>query len=238
MLLPQPASVKRGQEAVVLYQWGHPFEHQLFDAPPPLKVLVMDPHGTKTDLTDQLEKITIRGADKKDVTAYRLRFTPKERGDYVFILLTDRIWMEEEKVFFQDTARAVLHVQDQDSWDASAGQSFELLPLTRPYGLVPGMVFQAQVVSEGKPVAGTLVEVEPYNATPPRELPPDEQITRTAKTDPNGVVTCTLTGPGWWSLTAQRSGGLGVRQGKRYSVRQRTTLWVYVAERGKVGPGR
>jgi cobalt/nickel transport protein len=235
MLLPQPASAKRNQQVVILYQWGHPFEHQLVDAAAPRKVLVLAPGGGKSDLTAMLKKIAVPGADKKSVTAFRLHFTPKERGDYVFVLTTDPIWMDEEKVFYQDTVRVVLHVQDQDGWDTSAGQPFELLPLTRPYGLEPGMVFQAQVLAQGKPVLGTLVEIEPYNAEPPNELPPDEQITRTAKTDPNGVVTGTLTGPGWWCLTAQRSGGLETHLGKRYPVRQRTTLWVYVAERKNAG---
>ena len=29
------ARVKKGEAVTVLYQWGHPFEHQLFDAPSP-----------------------------------------------------------------------------------------------------------------------------------------------------------------------------------------------------------
>jgi hypothetical protein len=73
-----------------------------------------------------------------------------------------------------------------------------------------------------------MVEVERYNARPPRLLPPDEHITRTARSDPNGVLTCTLTDPGWWCITAQRLGAERERDGKRYPVRQRATLWVFV----------
>jgi cobalt/nickel transport protein len=226
MLLPQSASVKRGQEVILLYQWGHPFEHELFDAPPPREVLVLAPGGTKTALTPT--KIVVPGAEKKRVAAYQLRFTPRQRGDYVFILNTEPIWMAEEKVFFRDTVRVVLHVEDQDGWDAGTGQAFEMVPLTRPYGLGAGMVFQAQVSAAGKPAGGTLVEVEHYNPTPPARLPPDEQITRTAKTDPNGVVTTTLAEPGWWALTALRAGGMQDRNGQAYPVRLRTTHWVFV----------
>jgi cobalt/nickel transport protein len=233
MLLPETASVRTGQEVVLLYQWGHPFEHQLFDARKPRRVRVTAPGGKQTDLDKGLEKVTVPAAEGKKVTAYRLRFTPRQRGDYLFTLDTDPIWMKAEKEFFQDTVKVVLHVEDQDGWDASAGQAFELLPLTRPYGLQAGMVFQAQVAHGGKPVPGTLVEIEHYHVFPPRELPADEQITRTAKTDPGGVVTCTLTEAGWWCLTAQRKGGKKEHEGKAYDVRVRTTLWVFVDGKDK-----
>lgn len=238
MLLPQAASVKRGESVTLVYQWGHPFEHQLFDAPMPESLFAVAPDGKKTDLLKTLEKTTQPGAEGKKVTAYRLPFTPVQRGDYLFILHTPPIWMDDDKEFLQDTVKVILHVQAQKGWDAAAGTALELLPLTRPYGLQPGMVFQAQVLSLSKPVAGTLVEVEHYNATPPKELPPDEHITRTAKTDPNGVVTCTLTDAGWWCLTTQRDAGEREFKGKSYPVRQRFTLWVHVDDKASSRPGR
>jgi cobalt/nickel transport protein len=228
MLLPQSASVEKGQTVTVLYQWGHPFEHQLFDAPAPAGLAVIAPDGKKTDLGKSLEKTSLAAGGKKKVRAFRVRFTPRQRGDFLFVLQGAPIFMKEEKVFFQDTVKVVLHVEDQEGWDNSAGQPFELTPLTRPYGLQPGMVFQAQALATGKPLPGTLIEIEPYHATPPRDLPAAEQMTRTARTDPNGVVTCTLTEAGWWCLTAQRDGGKKAYQGKTYPVRQRTTLWVFV----------
>jgi len=227
MLLPQAASVKRGQAVAVIYQWGHPYEHQLFDTPAPQSVRVVAPDGKKTDLTPTLEKIT-RPGDQKKVTAYRFSFTPDQRGDYLFILSAAPIWMEEDHEFYQDTVKVVLHVQAQQGWEKPAGQAMELVPLTRPYGLRPGMVFQAQVFAETKPLAGALVEVERYNPAAPKRLPPDEHITRTARTDPNGVVTATLTEPGWWALTAQRLNGQREHLGKSFPVRQRSTLWVFV----------
>ncbi len=231
MLLPQTPSAKLGKPVVIDYQWGHPFEHQLFNAPAPQSITVVGPDGKKTDLAKARETIHVFGTDGKKVTAYRWRFTPRRRGDCVLLLESPPIFMKEEKIFFQDTVKVVLHVEDQDGWDAAAGRPFELVPLTRPYGLEPGMVFQGQVLAAGKPAPGTLVEIERYNPTPPRKLPPDEHMTRTAKTDPNGVVTCTLTDAGWWCLTAQRDGGKREHEGKSYGVKQRTTFWVFVDER-------
>jgi uncharacterized GH25 family protein len=179
----------------------------------------------------------------KGVTAYRLRFTPEQRGDYTLVLTTPPIWMEEDQEFLQDSVKVVLHVQAQNGWDRTAGPSretgLELVPLTRPYGLQPGTVFQAQALAgAGKrptPLAGALVEVERYNRMPPRSLPPDEQITRTAKTDPNGVATCTLPEAGWWAITVQQRGqAQAEHDGKPFPVRRRATLWVYVED--KVAP--
>jgi cobalt/nickel transport protein len=231
MLLPDKASVKKGEAVALTYQWGHPFEHQLFDAPEPESLLALAPDGkTVIDLTKRLEKVALP-AGGKQVMAYRVSFVPEQRGDYVFVLRTPPIWMAEEEEFFQDTAKVVLHVEAEKAWDAAAPNIFQLVPLTRPYGLQAGMAFQAQVAGTDRPLAGAHVEVERYNPAPPKELPPDEQMTRTVKTDPNGVLTGTLTEPGWWSLTARRDGGLREHDGKKYPVRQRATLWVFVDEK-------
>jgi len=230
MLLPQIASAKKGEALTLTYQWGHPFEHQLFDAPHPQSLIVLAPDGKKTELTDKLVKMT-RKAGSKEVTAYQLRFTPDQRGDYVFVLQTPAIWMEEDGEFLQDTVKVVLHVQAQKGWDARSREELEFVPLTRPYGLRPGMVFQARILAGiVMPLADSLVEVERYNAAPPKELPPDEHITRTVKTDNNGIITTTLTEPGWWCLTTARSVGKREKDGKTYPIRQRCTLWVFVDE--------
>ena len=246
MLLPPTASARKGEALTLTYQWGHPFEHQLFDAPQPQSLIVLAPDGKKTELRDKLERTTLK-SEQKEVQAHRLPFTPEQRGDYVFLLQTPPIWMEEDEEFLQDTVKVVLHVQVQKGWDAAGREDFEFVPLTRPYGLRPSMVFQARirtrlmvksapgpVGSDVKredaltPLADCLVEVERYNATPPKELPPDEHITRTVKTDPNGVVTTTLTEPGWWALTVGQSIGRRMRDGKSYPERRRSTLWVFV----------
>jgi cobalt/nickel transport protein len=230
MLLPQSASTRLDKPVTLHFLWGHPFEHQLFNATAPRSLFVIAPSGKKTDLTKKLEAVPPPNGPKKP-QVFRLRFTPRQRGDYVFVLTCVPVFMTAEKQFFEDTIKVVLHVEDQEGWDTHAGQPFELVPLTRPYGLQPGLVFQAQVLAGRKPVKGTVVEIERYNAAPPKKLPPDEQVTRTAKTDPNGVVTYTLPEAGWWCLTAQRDGGTSKHKGKSYPVKQRTTFWVYVDEK-------
>ncbi len=250
MLLPENWSVKKDQKVKITYQWGHPFEHQLFDAPAPERVVIIAPDGKGSELAKAPEKITVPSGDNK-VTAYRFQFTPDQRGDYVVVLQTPPIWMKDEGEYWQDTVKVVVHVQGQKGWDHYHKEDFELTPLTRPYGLQPGMVFQARIREEVKiktegdgrdgfqlakkpvivPLSGALVEIEQYHATTPKELPPDEQMTRTVKTDPNGVLTCTLTDAGWWCITTGREAGVKEHEGKNVPVRQRSTLWVYVDEK-------
>jgi cobalt/nickel transport protein len=232
MLLPQTPAARKGETVLLSCQWGHPFEHELFDTALPESIFVVTPDGKKTDLARGLEKVMVPGAEQKQVTAQRLRFTPEQRGDHVFAVTMPPVWMEEEKEFFEDTVKVVLHVQAQNGWEQDAGLAMEMRPLTRPYGLQPGMVFQAQAVLRGKPLAGALAEIERYNPTPPKQLPPDEQITRTARTDPNGVMTATLTEAGWWCLTVQTDNGTKEHEGKAYPVHSRCTLWVWVDEKG------
>lgn len=235
MLLPSTASAKKGETVTLTYQWGHPFEHQLFDAPEPVRVVVWAPDGKRSDQTKRLVKTTVPAAEGKKATAYQLKFILEQRGDYVFLLQTPPIFMEEDGEFLQDIVKVVVHAQAQKGWDAAVPGQFEIMPLTRPYGLQPGMVFQGLIEARdlipSKPFAGALIEVERYNSAPPKQLPPDEQITRTVKTDPNGVFTTTLPEAGWWCLTAKRDAGTRQREGKNYPVRQRATLWVYVDEK-------
>jgi cobalt/nickel transport protein len=241
MLLPDQHSVKKGEKATFIYQWGHPFEHQLFDAPLPPSTFVVTPDAKK--VTIDVKKMEIPAGESKTIVGYEFTYKPDQRGDFVFVLEANPIWLEEEREFLQDSVKVVLHVQAQKGWD-SIGQlhANQIVPLTRPYGLQAGTVFQAHVLGglsdsqrdsdelhPAKSLAGALVEIERYNTTPPKELPPDEHITRTAKTDPNGIVTCTLSEPGWWCVAAQVAVSRKKRDdGKEYPVRHRAIHWVYV----------
>ncbi len=226
MLFPASPATKKGESVQLTFQFGHPFEHELFDAGKPHSLVVRAPDGTRTDLLALLQPIELPGPEGKKVRGFQLRFTPDQRGDYVFVARTEPVWMAEDREFLEDTVKVVLHVQAQKGWDGQITPPLEMTPLTRPYGLLPGMVFQVQT-----PQPRLLVEVERYNPHRPKELPPDELITRTVKADPSGVATTTLTEPGWWGLTSIREGGKGEREGKEHPLRQRSTLWVYVQEK-------
>jgi len=229
MLFPDKPSGERDKPVTFTLMWGHPFEQQLFDASPPEQVRVWPPSGEPIGPIEPFKKIERPAADGKKVVAYQFEFTPKERGDYTVEIQMPPIWMPEEKIFFADTVKVLYHVTTQKGWDVMTNKTgLDLSPLTRPYGLQPGMVFQAQASLSEKPLAGALVEVERYNPVAPKELPPDEQITRQVKTDRSGVATCSLMEAGWWCVTVVNKSVSREKDGEKFPIHHRVTYWVFV----------
>ena len=153
MLLPDKPRAQKDEKVAFIYQFGHPFEHELFDAPKPASLMVHLPSGKleKLDLDKLLTKTEVPGADGKKVAAWRFDYTPAERGDHVFLLKTARIKHEEGK-FLEDTVKVVLHVQTQNGWawsslNAGFESGLDIVPFTRPYGFRAGMVFRGKIVS-------------------------------------------------------------------------------------------
>ncbi|HKA07239.1 MAG TPA: DUF4198 domain-containing protein, partial [Gemmataceae bacterium] len=173
MLLPDRHSVKTGDKVIVTYQFGHPFEHELFDAEKPAKAVAFDPVQKSVDLLPSFEKVEVPGREGKKVAAYRFTFQPAGRGDYTIIVESPPIWMADEKHFFHDICRVTIHVDAQKGWDYRFVDpaQFSITPLTRPYGLRSGMIFQSHVLAPGTGFTQShLVEIERYNATAPKAL--------------------------------------------------------------------
>ena len=216
----------------------------MFDTEKPLKAVAFHPDGKSVDLLSSFEKVELPGREEKNVAAYRFTFQPATRGDYTLVVESPPIWMADEKHSFHDPCRVTIHADAQKGWDVPAAErgQFTISPLTRPYGLRAGMVFQARVRAPGAglPISH-LVEIERYNPVAPKALPPDEHITFAVKTDA-GIATCTLPDPGWWAVTAIRQ--LGPKQepatiergGKDYPVIDRATLWVRVDDKIPLKP--
>jgi cobalt/nickel transport protein len=244
ILHPSLHSVKVGDQITFSYGFGHPFEHQLFQTEKPERATLFAPDGKATDVLAKFEKFSVEVAGGKQVSAYRFVFQPEGRGDYTLVVESPPIWMQDEKHFVRDTSRVVLHVETQKGWDARAAgaNEFAIAPLTRPYGLRAGTVFQASVHPNEANGVAHLVEIERYNPEAPRALPPDEHITHAVKTDPNGTATCTLPDPGWWCVTAIRRYPAEAkpptreRDAKQYPVVERATLWVRVDDQVPLKP--
>lgn len=240
ILLPDRASVKAGDQVVVTYQFGHPFEHELFDAEPPAEALLLDPDGNAVDLREAVKLVQVASGDRK-VRAFQFAVRPAGRGDHTLVVTSAPVWMADEKHFLRDVTKVVLHVQTQRGWDAPASKErFDLVPLTRPYGLRAGAAFRIQVGPDAEAGPGHLVEAERYNPIPPKVLPPEDLITQAVKTDRGGSATVTLHDAGWWAVTAIRrdSGQSLERDGRRYPVVERATLWVHVDETPALKPAK
>lgn len=236
MLIPDRHSIKKDETVTLTYQFGHPFECELFDAEKPEKARAFAPDGREIDLLSKVEKIELPVRDGKKIAAYRVQFKPASRGDHTLIFESPPVWLDDEKHYLRDSVRVVVHVQTQNGWDKTHVDSrneFTLVPMTRPYGLRPGTVFQARV--GGFPELLVFpAEVERRNPAPPKELPPDELITLAVKSDNRGVITCTLHDPGWWAICATRkydrfqTQPTKDRDGKSYPIVERAILWAIV----------
>src|SRR5438093_1011066 len=73
ILLPQSASAARDKPVAFVVQFGHPFEHQLFDTSKPESLGVILPDGKTVDLIDRLQKGTMKNSEQKDVGVYRFQ---------------------------------------------------------------------------------------------------------------------------------------------------------------------
>lgn len=215
-LIPEAPAAERGKPLNFLLFWGHPFERVIFDTPAPERLVALAPSG-------KVEALATEAAGRER----RVRLTPRERGDHLVVARSAVYEVEGERI--RDHVKVVVHVLTQQGWDRAAGEPMEIVPLTRPYGLRPGVAFRAQVLNGGRPLAGAPVEVEAYSpvAPHPATLPADEWITGVVKTDPNGVFTATLPHRGWWVLGAARPAA--DEDGKAPLV-ERALLWVYVSE--------
>lgn len=234
MLLPSQHSGRRGHPVTVSLVLGHPYERDLSSAPAAISAYVRRPNGKRESVVDKLTRSRKTcPVSKKTEVCYRLTYVPAERGDYV-ISADSKAQLDNDE-FRQDHTKTILHVQSQNGWDGASGQMMEWIPLTRPYGIEAGFVFQARLVRrDGGTVDGVEVEIEQYLPRAPHEddLPAGEMITRTAKTDPNGVVTYTLDEPGWWLICGTAESPKQLKhEGKEYKTLRRAILMVHVEER-------
>src|SRR5437763_10863266 len=92
ILLPESPSGARDRPVSFTIRWGHPFEHELFDASRPGGLLVVSPDGKQADLGGTLEKTTFTTPDNRKAVGYAFRYTPGRRGDHTFVLTAPPVW--------------------------------------------------------------------------------------------------------------------------------------------------
>lgn len=179
--------------------------------------------GQKTDLLPSLTKVKVQGK-----TAYTAHYKIKAPADYVFYLEPAAYWEPaEEKMIIHYTKVIVDAFDAGEGWDEPVGFPVEIEPLTRPYGLWTGNVFQGLVRKNGHPVPFAEVEVEMYN-TPGYRLPADAFTTQVIKADGNGVFTYAIPKAGWWAFAALIDGDEQMTNpdGKLVDVELGGLIWV------------
>ena len=113
----------------------------------------------------------------------------------------------------------------EDGWDEPIGLKYEIVPLTKPFALYTGNIFQGVVLKDGKPQANVEVEVELYNEFD-LKAPTSSHITQSIKTDKNGVFSFVMNHKGWWGFAALIEEGEKELNGKKYPIENGALLWL------------
>lgn len=166
-------------------------------------------HGKKQDLLDTLEEFTFDGA-----AAYQTSYQTRGFGDFVFYLEPAPYWEAMDDLYITQYTKVVVNSLGAPSdWDQEIGLKAEIIPLTRPYGLWAGNVFQGIIKKDGKPVPYAEIEVEHLNAesyadinNAAFEFPTPAHPTQVVKADQNGVFTYGIPQSGWWGFAALLEG--------------------------------
>ena len=199
MVIPSDPMVMSGEDKTVhvhLRFW-HPFEDHGMELVKP-KVFAVRHDGRDEDLLGKLVEGKVNDHMVWD-TDYKL----SRPGLYVFHMEPEPYWEPAEDCFIIHITKSyVTGFGEEEGWDEPLGLKAEIVPLSKPYGLYAGNVFQGVVLRDGKPVPGAEVEVEYWCESGPGETESDVMITQTIKADPNGVITYAAPKAGWWGFAA------------------------------------
>ena len=148
-------------------------------------------------------------------------------GVYKFFVQPQPYFEPAEEKFISHVPKLIISSFGlEDGWDEPIGLKYEIIPMTKPFGLYSGNLFQGKVLHNGKPAVNVEVEVELYNEFG-LKAPSDAHVTQVVKTDDNGVFSFVINHKGWWGFAALiEEGELKYKDGKSYPVENGALIWV------------
>jgi cobalt/nickel transport protein len=164
-----------------------------------------------------------------DHSAWKADYAIKRPGIYMFYMEPQPYWEPSEDVFIVHYTKTVVTAfGDDEGWDAEIGLKTEIVPLSKPYGLYAGNVFQGIVKMDNTPVPYAEVEIEYYNKRKTSVAPTDYMVTQTIKADRNGVFTYAAPSAGWWGFAALNEADFTIKHnGTDKGVEIGAVLWVH-----------
>ncbi len=224
MVIPSDSMVMQGENKTVNLKlsFSHPFELIGMELETPAAFGVMA-NGKKADLLGTLRNIKVM-----DHTAWETDYNIKRPGMYMFYMEPKPYWEPAEDCFIVHYTKTVVTAfGDDEGWDAEVGLKTEIVPLSKPFGLYAGNVFQGVVKLDSKPVPYAQVEIEYYNTDGKSEAPTDYMVTQTIKADQNGVFTYAAPKPGWWGFAALNTSDNKIKHdGEDKDVEIGAVIWV------------
>ena len=225
MLIPSDSMVMQddSRSVTLVLSFSHPFELVGMELVKP-KVFNVLAGGKKQDLLGSLAETQVMGHQ-----AWKAAYPLKRPGVYMFYMQPQPYWeAAEDSYIIHYTKTVVTAFGDDDGWDEELGLKTEIVPLSKPFGLYAGNVFQGIVKFDGKAVPFAGVEVEYLNEDKTYTAPTDYMITQSIKADGNGVFTYAAPVSGWWGFAALTSADYKLpQQGIEKDVELGAVIWVY-----------
>ena len=226
MVIPSDNMVVQGDNRVLNLQlsFSHPMEMLGMDMHKPEEFQVVSPLG-KEDLLTKIKPDQVMGQ-----AAWSLDYRINRPGIYVFHMQPYPYWEPTEDCFIIHYTKTVVSAYgDDEGWDAALGLKTEIIPLSRPFGLYAGNLFQGIVYLNGKAVPNAFVEVEYYNQNKTAEAPTEYMVTQTIKADQNGVFSYAVPRSGWWGFAALNPADFTLKttEGVDKDVELGAVIWVH-----------
>lgn len=178
----------------------------------------------RRDLLGDVEEI--RYLDQK---AWGANVALDKPGLYQFIMEGRPWWDEERQTFLRHQAKVTLPVHGVErGWNAAAGQSFEIVPLVRPFGLQAPALFSGRVLLDGNPLADAPVRMVRINTDGSSPKGPWHEDVA-GMSNAAGEFAFVLSQPGWWCCEALTSGApLKGPDGELKPVERAALFWLFV----------
>ena len=224
MLIPSDSMIMQGENRTItlILSFSHPFEGQGMELSKPGKCAVVI-KGKEKDLIGSLKETKVMG-----YRAWVMNYRINRPGVITFFMEPNPYWEPAEDCYIVHyTKTVVAALGDEEGWDEPVGLKTEIVPLTRPFGLYAGNVFQGIVMLDGKAVPYAEVEVEYYNENGKAEAPTDYMVTQVVKADQNGVFTYAAPKAGWWGFAALNTSDEKMKyKGEDKDVELGAVLWI------------
>jgi len=224
-ILPSNSMVDQSKRTIyVTFSFIHPFEQNGMDlAKPEVLKMVNLFKGTKVNLLRKIRPITFLGHK-----AWKAKIRIKRPGVYCIYMVPKPYWEPAEDKFIKHITKTyVAAFGEEEGWSKPLGLKTEIVPLTRPFGLYAGNVFQGQVLLDNKPVPNCWVEVEYFNKGSKVKAPNEYMVTQVIRTDSQGVFTFAAPLPGWWGFAALNEADYTIKHnGEQKPVELGAVIWV------------
>lgn len=224
MVIPSDSMVLQGEDKKIdlTFSFSHPFEGIGMNLAKP-KIVNVAAGKSKENLLGKLKETSVMG-HKAWKTEYRIN----RPGVYQFYMEPEPYWEPVEDCFIiHYTKTVVTAFEDDEGWDNEIGLKTEIVPLSKPFGLYAGNLFQGVVKLNGKPVPYAEVEVEYYNEDGKSKAPTPYMITQTIKADQNGVFSYAAPRAGWWGFAALNTADYKLKMKDREKdVELGAVIWV------------